>query len=217
MQRKPHPRSVLKTLSDDDQAALFAFMQEDKKRTLADGVGWLFSNNGIRTNDSSLSEWLGWYEMNRTIDGYLSDVDELKEKLASIGTDPDLIPKIGEAVFLGKAAKTGDVKMFATVASITQRHTELKASQAQHGDKMQLEGRKLVQKDTALKQAEKKICQQERRITALEAQAAAAKKIAEKTKDALKDGAMDDETRAKIMQEMDRMILGKTPAKPKTT
>lgn len=186
MARKPHPSSVLKTLPDEDQAALFEFLRD---KTLAEGVQWLFSNNGVRTNDSSLSDWRGWFQMNRTIDGYLSDVDELKLKLADIGTDPDLIPKIGEAVFLGKAAKTGDAKMFATVAAITQRHTELKSSQQVHADKMGLEEKKLARKDRALEQAQQKIAQQDRKIALLEAKLKEADDVAQ-------DGALTAEEKA---------------------
>lgn len=178
MPRKPHPSSVLKTLPDEDQAALFEFLRD---KTLKDGVAWLFSNNGIRTNDTSLSDWRGWYEMNHTIDGYLSDVDELKIKLADIGTDPDLIPKIGEAVFLGKAAKTGDAKMFATVAAITQRHMELKSNQQAHADKMGLEEKKLARKDRALEQAQQKIAQQDRKIALLESKLKDADDVAQNT------------------------------------
>ncbi len=165
MPRKPHPSAVIKTMPEADQEALFEFL---RTHTLAEGVAWLFSNNGIRSNDSSLSDWRGWYEMNSTISGWSSDVEDLKRQLADIGTDPDLIPKIGEAVFLSKAAKTGDAKMFATVAAITQRHTELKSSQQQHADKMGLEEKKLKRKDRALEQAQQKIAQQDRKIALLE-------------------------------------------------
>lgn len=213
MHRKVHPRSVLKTLPDEDQAALYEFMKADAKRTLAQGVAWLRSNNDVKTSDTSLSEWLGWYEMNQTIDSYMSDVDQLKEKLADIGTDPDLIPKIGEAVFLGRAAKTGDVKMFATVAAITQRHTELKAGQQAHVDKMAVKQKEIDQRDKTIKQKDREIAQKERRIAALEKQAAAAKAAAEKTKEALKSGGMDEKTRAELIKEMDRMILGKSAEK----
>lgn len=215
MPRKPHPSSVLKTLPDEDQAAIFDFMKADKKRTLKDGVAFIFSENGVRTSDTSLSDFLGWYEMNHTIDGFLSDVDELKEKLASVGTDPDLIPKIGEAVFLGKAAKTGDVKMFATVAAVVQRHTELKASQAQHGDKMAIKQKEIEQRDTTIRQKDKQIDMQKRKIEALEAQAAATKKVAENAKEALKSGGMDEAKRKLLMEEMDRMILGTNAARAK--
>lgn len=176
MARKPHPSSVLKTLPDDDQAALFEFLRD---KTLAEGVKWLFSNNGLRTNDSSLSDWRGWYQMQRSIQGWSADVEDLKQQLADIGTDADLIPKIGEAVFLSKAAKSGDVKTFATVAAITQRHVELKSSQKVHADKMGLEEKKLARKDRALEQAQQKIAQQDRKIVLLEAKLKEADDVAQ--------------------------------------
>jgi hypothetical protein len=191
MARKPHPSSVLKTLPDEDQAALFEFLRD---KTLAEGVQWLFSNNGLRTNDSSLSDWRGWYAMNRTIDGYLSDVDELKIKLADIGTDPDLIPKIGEAVFLGKAAKTGDAKMFATVAAITQRHTELKSRQGEHADKMKIADKRLKLQAANLDRQNKEL---QSRLDELDRQRKAAEAAMTK---ANKDGGMTDETVKVIRQ-----------------
>lgn len=179
MARKPHPSSVLKTLPDEDQAALFEFLRD---KTLADGVDWLFSNNGVRTNDSSLSDWRGWYQLNRNISTWESEVDELKAALEKTGTDPDLIPKLGEAVFLAKAAKTGDVKAFATVAAITQRHHEMKASQQQHADKMTVKGKELAQRDQTIKQKDKQIELQRRKIEAYEAKMKQADEVAEDQK-----------------------------------
>lgn len=166
MARKPHPSSVLKTLPDEDQEALFDFLRD---KTLEEGVKWLFSNNGVRTNKSSLSDWHGWYSMNQEIGAWQDDVAELQKKLEALGTDAELIPKIGEAVFISRAAKTGDAKMYATVASVIQRHRELKSQQEQHGDRMQLEDKKLARKDRALQQAERKLEQADRRIALLEA------------------------------------------------
>lgn len=166
MPRKPHPSSVLKTLPDDDQAALFDFLRE---HTLAEGVDWLFSNNGVRTNDSSLSEWRSWYKMSQDIAAWDNDIASLQDQLAGMGTDPDLIPKIGEAVFISRAAKSGDAKTFATVASVIQRHRELQASQQQHVDKMQVKGKELAQRDKAIAQKDRQIELQKRRIEMLEA------------------------------------------------
>lgn len=74
---------------------------------------------------------------------------------------------------------------------------------------------RLKQAERSLDQAQQKLVQAERRVTALEEQAAATKLAAEKTKDAIKSGGMDDETRAKLIEEMDRMILGTTAAAAK--
>ncbi len=71
------------------------------------------------------------------------------------------------------------------------------------------------QKDKALEQKDRALEQSERRVEALEAQAAATKLAAEKTKDAIKSGGMDDATRAALIAEMDRMILGTTAAAAK--
>lgn len=184
MNRKPHPFSVLKNLPDDDQAALFEFLRstgaDGKGKTLAEGVSWLFSNNGIRTNDSSLSDWRGWYEMRQEIGAWNADVEELKKLLSTdTAIDPNLIPKIGEAVFISRAAKAGDAKTFAAVASIIQRHKELENNQTVHAAKMQLEDKKLKRKDRSLDQAEKKLAQAERKLALLEAKVGQAKEAME--------------------------------------
>ncbi|MDB6005155.1 MAG: hypothetical protein JWR15_2142, partial [Prosthecobacter sp.] len=130
----------------------------------------IISNNGVRTNDTSLGDWRGWYEMRQEISGWNADVEELKQLLRTdAAIDPNLIPKIGEAVFISRAAKAGDAKTFAAVASIIQRHKELESSQAVHHDKMQLEDKKLKRKDRGLDQAEKKLAQAERKLALLEA------------------------------------------------
>ena len=191
MARKPHPSSVLKTLPDDDQAALFEFLRD---KTLAEGVKWLFSNNGLRTNDSSLSDWRGWYQMQRTIQGWSADVEDLKQQLADIGTDADLIPKIGEAVFLSKAAKSGDVKTFATVAAITQRHVELRSRQGEHSDKMKIADKRLKIQAADLDRKNKEL---QSRLDELERQRKAAEDAITR---ANKDGGMTDETVKVIRQ-----------------
>lgn len=157
--RKPHPSAVLKNLPDEDQAALFEFLRstgpDGKGKSLADGVKWLFSNNGVRTNDSSLSDWRGWYAMRLQIAGWNDDVEELKKLLSTDQKiDPNLIPKIGEAVFISRAAKEGDAKAFAAVASVIQRHKELESQQQAHADKMQIAEKKL---DLANREMERKL------------------------------------------------------------
>lgn len=207
--RKSMPSAVLKNMPDEDQAALFEFLgsvdANGKGKTLAEGVRWVFSNNGIRTNDSSLSEWRGWYVMRQEISTWNADVEELKEMLRTdTAIDPNLIPKIGEAVFISRAAKAGDAKTFAAVASIIQRHKELESQQQTHADKMLLEDKKLKRKDRSLDQAEKKLIQAERKIAALEAQALEASEKLNQLRDPAK--AQDPKMRQLILDEVDRAM-----------
>lgn len=189
MSRKPHPSSVLKTLSDDDQGALFEFL---RTHTLAEGVQWLFSNNGVRTNDTSLSEWRSWYQMRQQIAGWNSEVEDLKSLLSTDqAIDANLIPKIAEAVFISRAAREGDAKTFAAVASVIQRQKELENQQAAHADRMKLESRKLRRKDRQLDQMQTKLEQAERKLQAQEARIRAAEAAMVK---ATGDGGMTEET-----------------------
>lgn len=190
MARKPHPSSVLKTLPDSDQEALFEFL---KTHTLAEGVQWLVSNNDVRTNDSSLSDWRAWYDMTRTITGWSGEVEEVKRLLAGTGTDPELIPKIGEAIFISRAAKTGDAKMFTSVAAVIQRHNELKSGQKHHADKMEVSARQLDQKDKAIRQKDKQIEMQRRKLELHE-------KRERETKEDLQNPTLTEEQRAARMR-----------------
>lgn len=203
MARKPHPSSVLKTLPDSDQEALFEFL---KTHTLAEGVQWLVSNNDVRTNDSSLSDWRAWYDMNRTIGRWQVMRQDLQAQLAEMGADPELIPKIGEAVFLGQAAQSGDVKTFATVAAITQRHVELQARQRQHEDQMEIKRAQVGQKDKAIAQKDQEIEMQRRKIAAQEALLEEQRAAAARAKETLEGAAMDEETRARVLAEVDRAM-----------
>lgn len=211
MSRKVHPAAVIKNLPDEDQAALFEFLSSKtvvdgvlRGRTLADGVTWLFSNNGVRTNDSSLSDWRGWYEMNRRIDSWDLESDKLAEKLSRRGVPADLVPKLAQSVFMLRAAETDDAEIFAKMASIVQRHVELESQQKAHSDKMQLEDKKLKRKDRSLDQAEKKLAQAERKIAALEASATAASSKLKELRDPAK--AEDPAMRQRILDEVDRAM-----------
>jgi hypothetical protein len=81
--------------------------------------------------------------------------------------------------------------------------------------KLKQDAVKLGQAERKLSQAQELIDLQKRKIEALEEQATAARLAAEKAKDAIKSGGMDDATRAMLIEEMDRMILGTTAAAKK--
>lgn len=185
--RKPHPSSVLKNLPDEDQEALFEFLKSGK--TLAEGVKWVFSNNGVRTNDSSLSDWRGWYELNRRIHSWNADAEGVKTALMQSGNvDADLVGKIGEAVFLVRAAQEGDIKAFVQVASIVQRHTEQKAKAQEHADKMQIQAKRL---ELSTADLERKNRELEARLDEMNRQRKAAEDAITKAKT---EGGMTEET-----------------------
>lgn len=89
------------------------------------------------------------------------------------------------------------------------RDQEIKLAELAH-DKLKIE-----QGEKKLEQAQELIEMQLRKIQALEEQSIATKKIAENAKAALNSGGMDEETRHRLMEEMDRMILGTNAAKVK--
>jgi len=204
MARKIHPSAVIKNLPDEDQAALYDFLSsktivEGKPRgkTLAEGVAWLFSNNGLRISDSSLSDWRGWYEMSLEVGSWENDAKEFKAMLVNTGTDDDLAAKIAEARFLCQAAKKNDAETYVKVMGVIERYKSRKAAEKQHGDKMAVKTKELAQRDRALQQAEKKLSIAEGKLKA----------VAEKL-DELRDPAKadDKEMRQRIMDEVDRAM-----------
>ena len=205
MPRKPSPRSPLKMLPPELQERLAEYLRTN---TLAMGVKYCREELQLNTNDSSLSEWLSWFEMMARINHYAQGADDLKEALAQTSIDPDLIPKLGEAFFISKAAESGDSKMFATVASVVQRHQELKAQQAAHTDKMQVAARQIEVRKDNIKLLLRRVEAAEKKAAALEARNAAALASASKAKDILNSGALSDEARAMLTATMDELILG---------
>jgi hypothetical protein len=123
MARKPLPSAVLKHAPAAVQAALIEFLNGGA--TLAAGVAWLQKEHGIKSNDSSMSEWRDWYLVMHTIDTWSTEADEFAAKLRERGDMPDdLVARIAEAVFLSRATKDSNPKVFAQIAAIIQRDME---------------------------------------------------------------------------------------------
>ena len=208
--RKIDPRAKLKTLSAEIQSELWDWLHEDTTRTLKDAVAWLYSEHDIRTDFRRLSEWRGYYAREEA----QSEAAEIEEALKRSGKfTAQQLEELGNTIFLNRATKTGDAKIFTAVAQVVQGRDRLKSEQQAHADKIEVARAKVTLQRGALEQTKRRLDQAERKIIALEEQAAAAKAAAQRTKDALATGGMDDAKRAELIAEMDRLILGKT--KPK--
>lgn len=96
---------------------------------------------------------------------------------------------------------------------VAERVFDLAASQ-NISEKGILRLRELEIKAEQLRNDARKLDQAERRIKALEDQAEAAMRAAQRTKDALKSGGMDDATRERLIAEMDHLILGAPKPRP---
>lgn len=210
--RKPSPRSVLKTQPPEIQERLAEYLAS---HTLAEGVAYCRDELKLRTNDTSLSDWLGWYKLNDRLAKYSEEAEEFKAALLQTSVDPDLVPKLGEALFLSRAAQEGDVKTFTRVASVLQRSAELKAQQDAHKDKIAIAERQTALRGESLKLMRQKLDNAERRIAALEAIKEQNKQAAQKAKDVLSAGALTDAQRDELLSTMDEMILGKKRKAPK--
>ena len=200
--RKPMPSSVLKNLPPEKQEALFDYLAAGK--SLAEGVEWLQSEHGVKTNDSSLSDWRAWFAMIRDIDSWNAEAEDFARRLSERGDMPkDLIERAAESVFLSRSMKEGNAKAFVAVANVIHRDRE--------GRFQEWKGREEIDlKQNSLKQGERKIAVMERKLAALEQKAAALEAANLRAKQALQgSGAMDDAARAALVAEMDAVLLGK--------
>lgn len=205
---KPNPRAVLKVMSDAKQAQLRKYMRD---HSLADGVAYCEKTLNVSTNDTSLSDWVAWYDMTERINGYNAEAEEFMGMLQKRGIDEDLVPLLGQTLFLNSAARSGDVKGYAAVANVMQRHFELKASKAAHADKMELGREQVKARRKALAIAMRKLRAAEKRIAALEAKNELMRQAAKNAKGKLAGAAakMTDKQRAELVDAMDEIILGK--------
>ena len=95
------------------------------------------------------------------------------------------------------------MKDLLNIRSVRVREQQIKIAQEQ-----------LKQAESRIEQQAQQIEMQERRITAQEEAAKAAMLAAQRTKEALTAGGMDEETRQRLVAEMDHILLGKPkPAK----
>lgn len=123
MPRKPLPSSVLKNLPPEKQEALFDYLAAGK--SLAEGVAWLQSEHGVKTNDSSLSDWRAWFAMIRDVDSWNAEAEDFARRLRERGDMPeDLIERAAESVFLSRSMKEGNAKAFVAVANVIHRDRE---------------------------------------------------------------------------------------------
>lgn len=172
---KLSPLSFAAKLTHEQREELYALLQT---KTLAEGVEWC-DKLGVKTSDSSLSEWLPRYRMIRKVEGYDQAADELGERLAKRGIDPLLAPKIAQQVFLLQAAEAEDAETFETMTKIIQAHVQFEAGQKKHADEMEIKRTQTKQRDKALEQAQQKIAQQDRKIALLEAKLKEADDVAQ--------------------------------------
>lgn len=162
-------------------------------KTLAEGVAWC-QELGVKTSDSSLSEWFRRYRMIRKVEGYDQAADELAVRLAKRGIDPLLAPKLAQQVFLLQAAEAEDAETFEAMTKIIHSHLQFEASQQAHADKMTIAEKRLQLQAADLDRKNKEL---QSRLDELERQRAAAEEAITR---ANKDGGMTDETVKLIRQ-----------------
>jgi len=196
---KLSPLSFAAKLTHEQREELYAMLQT---KTLAEGVEWC-DKLGVKTSDSSMSDWFKRYRMIRKVEGYDQAADELGERLAKRGIDPLLAPKIAQQVFLLQAAEAEDAETFETMTKIIQAHVEFEAGKQAHADKMSIAEKRLSLQAANLDRQNREL---QSRLDELERQRKAAEAAITKAK---QSGGMTDET-VRIV----RAALGMTTDEP---
>ena len=156
--RKVHPNAKLKTLAESVQEEIWNWLEEDRKRTLAEAVEWMRSRLRIETSVQRLSEWRGWYRRNLEVDQIESEVGEIEAMLRKLGdVPPEKIEAIGNTLFLNRATKAADAKTFTQVAAVVQGRQRIDDARQEHADKMAIAHKRLEQKQADLEIAKRKL------------------------------------------------------------
>jgi hypothetical protein len=187
---KLSPLSFAAKLTHEQREELYALLQT---KTLAEGVEWC-EKLGVKTSDSSMSDWFKRYRMIRKVEGFDQAADELGERLAKRGIDPLLAPKIAQQVFLLQAAEAEDAETFETMTKIIQAHVQFEAGKQAHADKMGIAEKRIKIQAADLARKNKEL---QSRLDELDRQRKAAEAAITK---ANKDGGMTDETVKVIRQ-----------------
>jgi hypothetical protein len=137
LSRKPNYRSVLKTLPDDYQAALFEYVKTHSRSQI---LKWL-AKDGHKTNPASLSRWRRWYEAKSAFENREAKVITL---LASYKRrDPSLTKKamddLGDFLFNSLAIERENVKEWTLAQEVKMK----RKNQTMEHKKAGLELRKL--------------------------------------------------------------------------
>jgi hypothetical protein len=198
---KTRTDAKLKTLPADVQAALWSFFEADAKRKLEDAVPWLKSEHDVATDFRRVSEWRLWYARKLEIESAQSEAEEIKEALALAGQySAKQLEQVGNLIFLNRATKEGDAKVFAQVANVLQGRESMEAKATQHEDKMKIARGRL---ELQAKELNRKLKELEMKIEEFEATKA---KVAKEITKAGNAGGMSPEAVAAL-----RSALGWTP------
>lgn len=105
--KKPRADSVLKTLPPERQSAIAAYARE---HTLQQTVAWLAAD-GLKTSDSSLSDFLSWFALQQQLKRNESTVETLVANMVATrpGWTPEQIHAAGQSFFTALAMEQQNV------------------------------------------------------------------------------------------------------------
>ena len=162
--RKPHARSVLKTLPADRQAAIFEHLQQ---HTLEETEAWLATQE-VDTNRSSLSDFYAWYPLAAKLQSASQMGDAVKDilrELPELNLDEHQLSKAGQAIFESEALKAGDSKLYLSLRGLRQTDRSLDLAEESAKTKGRQKDLQIGQKDRDLKLAERRVAVLEKKFT----------------------------------------------------
>ena len=167
--RKPHAKSVLKTLPLDRQREIYDYIHGTKDapgHSYEETEAWLLTA-GIETNLDSIGKFYHWFPLASQLHAASSMGDAVKEILREIpGLDLDeqQLSKAGQAIFEADALKRGDSKLYLSLRQLRQTDRSLDLSELSGKTKARQKDKQLTQKDRDLKLAERRVAVLEKKF-----------------------------------------------------
>ncbi len=153
--RKPHAKSVLKTLPFDRQKEIFAYLEI---HSLEEAEAWLAAS-GIDTGRSSLSSFRAWFPMSQSLHQAASMGDAVKDilrELPELNLDEHQLSKAGQAIFEAQALVAKDSGLYLALRSRRQMDRSLDLQEESGKTKAAQKARSLEQKDEEIQIAKQK-------------------------------------------------------------
>ncbi len=123
--KKPRGDAKLKTLPAEQQAAIFALLQQHT----ANEVKVLIAKEpGVFTSTGALSQFYHWYPLSRRLEQAASFADQLQSqllKLPNLNLDAAKLSTVAQVAFEARAVQEQDSDLFIALRKRRQKDTEL--------------------------------------------------------------------------------------------
>ena len=157
MNRKTRCDAVLKSLPEELQEQIIIWADEPRSETCPGGYTHASAKlqaAGIKTSRRRISDFYTWWQLRRTLELAEEDSEEAQQWMRDFRPgDEEAARKFGEFVFMQKAVRVQDVRVFRAAASIHDSRLHLEHKVAAQATATEQRDRHLAQRDAALQLA----------------------------------------------------------------